>query len=99
MLEAVVAAAVVTLGPSFPPFSLALTDQDAGAHPWSDDQYQDDPRRLSVLQHLRENDLSAAQGHQPDDHHLQELPVAGRGPHLGPQPVQTTRPDETRRID
>lgn len=73
-----------------PPPPPALTDQFAGARPRSDDQRQDDPHCLSVLQHLRENDLSAAQGHQPDDQHLQELPVAGRGPHLGPQQVRET---------
>lgn len=71
----------------------SLTDQNVGAHSRPDDQHQDDPHRLSVLQHLREDDLSTAQDHQPDDHHLQEPPVSGRGPHLGPQQVQkTTRP-------
>lgn len=74
---------------SHPPssFSPGSTDQDAGAHSQSDERHQDDPRGVPVLQHLREDELTAAQGHQPDDQHPQELPAAGREACLGAQQV------------
>ena len=39
-------------------------------HSQLDECHQNDLQHLVVLQHLRENDLTLCESHQPDDHHL-----------------------------
>ena len=56
------------------PLSMGIgtAGNDAGHSPWADECHSHDQQLLTVLQHLRAHDGSVCQGHQSDDHRLQE---------------------------